>query len=158
MALSNIGANPAQHVVRALIGAGVMAALCAIAWSFIAARADDHSTWLALLTGLLVGLSVRRFGKALGDWFGLIAVAGTMAATLAGSVLAILALTAQEQQLSYLQVWLVADLNMIYHDLNARISAVDAICLGIAVLLAYVLATVRISKNTREHVLPHIVV
>ena len=87
MALSNIGANPAQHVVRALIGAGVMAALCAVAWSFIAARADDHSTWLALLTGLLVGLSVRRFGKALGDWFGLIAVAGTMASiALAGLI------------------------------------------------------------------------
>jgi hypothetical protein len=86
----------AQNVHRGMTSTLVATLLVMLLWVYIALLFDRYFPWFSVVQGLLIGLTMQRFGRGL-DWrFPLLAAALTAAAAVLGSFLVALFLTGRE--------------------------------------------------------------
>ena len=85
-----------QSIPSAMIGAFIALVIMNILWAFISMIFDRFFPWFSLLQGIIIGISVKKFGRGL-DWrFPIIASMFTIVAAVTGNFLSALNLTGRE--------------------------------------------------------------
>jgi hypothetical protein len=92
---------------------------------------------MAVGVGFLVGFSVRHFGKGIDPVFGIVGASLALVGCLLGNVLTMLALGAQAENISYIDVLLYANYSLIPEAMMETFSPMDVLFYGIAIYEGY---------------------
>ena len=141
LAQQNLACGAAGGAAAALIGAGI--------WAWITVLARYQIGWMAVGVGLLVGYSVRTFGKGRTESFGVVGAALALLGCLLGNLLSDCGFIALHKALPILQVFA----NVFQHpDLAASLliktfKPVDLLFYGLAVFEGYRFAFRRLTAK-----------
>ena len=87
-----------QNLSLGILAGGAAAVLGAAIWAGVSYLTGSQFMWIAFGVAILVGWSVRQFGRGMDTIFGIVGAVLAMASCLTGSILSILVLLAQDWQ------------------------------------------------------------
>jgi hypothetical protein len=95
-----------QNLSLGILAGGAAAVLGAALWAGISYATGSQFMWLAIGIAILVGWSVRQFGRGMDTIFGIVGAGLALTSSLLGNFLAIISLVAQETQTPLTEVLL----------------------------------------------------
>ena len=132
--------EPEGHYALAFVG-GLFASLAGAAmWGVVSVMVSRDSGWMAMFVGLVVGLVVRSCGKGMQSFFSMTGAFMAVVGCLAGNVLALSIVHANQGKLPLVDYLKKIDLATAFQMLRADFGKSDWIFYGIAVLIAYQLS------------------
>lgn len=138
-----------QNFPRA-IGLGTLAALIsAIVWAAITLFSGYQIGWIAVGVGVLVGITVRRFGKGVETKFGIAGATLALLGCASGNVLAALGSITREEVLPLSQVIDQIDLRMLFDIWEATFRPMDLLFYAIAAYEGYKLSLRQLPPPTQ---------
>ena len=87
-----------QNLSLGILAGGAAAVFGAMLWAGISYATGSQFMWIAIGVAILVGWSVRQFGRGMDAIFGIVGAGLALASSLLGNFLAIIALVAKETQ------------------------------------------------------------
>jgi hypothetical protein len=87
-----------QNFSLGIIAGGAAALIGAAIWAGISYATGSQFMWIAIGVAILVGWSVRQFGRGMDSIFGIVGAGLALASSLLGNFLSIIALVAQDTQ------------------------------------------------------------
>jgi len=129
--------EPEGHFALAFVG-GLFASLAGAAlWGVVSVMVSRDAGWMAMFVGLVVGLVVRSCGKGMQSFFSMTGAFMAVVGCLAGNLLALSIVQANEGKLplvDYLKkIDLATALKMVRADFEMR----DWFFYGVAIIIAY---------------------
>jgi hypothetical protein len=126
---------------------GITAALIgAIIWTIGAAITEHQLGWMAMGVGLLVGLSIRFFGKGIERIFGILGAILSFLGSLLGNFLVIVILVSYSEDVFILDLLTSSGFSSLFSIMFNTLEWFDFLFYGIAILAGYFLAI----KRTRD--------
>ena len=123
------------------LGAGAGAALIgAVLWAVITNVTGYEIGFMAIGVGFIVGYAVRVVGKGLDQTFAIGGAVLAFLGCLVGKALAILAIIASQEGLTYADVWSQIDLPTMVNLMTSTFSPIDLVFYGIAIYEGYKLS------------------
>ncbi|HEY8934885.1 MAG TPA: hypothetical protein VIM65_06670 [Cyclobacteriaceae bacterium] len=126
-----------QRLFPGIAGGAGAAIIGAILWAVITVVTNYQIGYMAVGVGFLVGISVRYFGKGIDPVFGIIGASLALIGCLLGNVLTMLALGAQAENISFIDVLLYANYSLIPDAMMETFSPMDVLFYGIAIYEGY---------------------
>ncbi len=126
-----------QSYLLALAGGLASSVVAAMLWAVIAVVTGYAIGFMAIGVGFLVGISVRALGKGIDKSFGYIGAAFSLLGCVAGNLLMICALFAQQENVGFFEVLLqltpVSAAKILYHTFDVM----DVVFYGLALFQGY---------------------
>ena len=137
-----------QNLPLGILGGLGAAIIGAVIWAAITVITDYQIGWMAVGVGFLVGLAVRTFGKGIDRIFGIVGAAWSLLGCLAGNLLTITAVIAQQEAVPFIEVFLflATSPGVVVELMTATFSPIDLLFYGIAVYEGYKLSFRQLSK------------
>jgi hypothetical protein len=124
--------------------AGITAALIgAITWIIGAAITEHQLGWMAMGVGLLVGLSIRFFGKGIERIFGILGAILSLLGCVLGNFLVIVILVSYSEDVFILDLLTSSGFSSLFSIMFDTLQWFDFLFYGIAILAGYFLALKR---------------
>jgi antitoxin component YwqK of YwqJK toxin-antitoxin module len=136
-----------QDVGYGIIGGAAAAVAGALVWALVTVTTNFQIGYMAIGVGLLVGLAVRHFGYGIDQQFGVIGAFFALAGCALGNLLSQLVFIAEAESLSYYDVLLVINGDLIVTILRETFSPMDVVFYGIAGYEGYRFAFRTISED-----------
>jgi hypothetical protein len=136
-----------QSFLMALIGGLLIVAVSSVGWALITATTGYQGAYMALGTGVLVGITVRYFGAGIYRVFGVLAALLALAGSLLGYYLSQTSFLAESELAGIATIpdYLIPDL--MRNTMQDTFVPLDLVFYGLAALMAYFLAIRRISSK-----------
>jgi len=125
----NLALAIAMGTLAAAVGAGL--------WALATVLTGYQIGFMAIGVGILVGLTVRQFGKGIDKSFGFIGAGLAFAGCVAGNVLAICGLVSIEEGVSFLSILGRLDMGVTWQLMVATFSPIDVLFYGLAIWEGY---------------------
>jgi hypothetical protein len=123
------------------IGLGIFAALVsAVVWAAITLFSGYQIGWIAVAVGVLVGITVRHFGKGVEIKFGIAGAVLALIGCALGNLLAAIGSVTREEALPLMQVIDQIDLRMLFDIWEATFRPMDLLFYAIAAYEGYKLS------------------
>jgi hypothetical protein len=103
--------------------------------------------WMAVGIGFIVGIAVRTVGKGIDKTFGVLGAALALFGCLAGNLLAVVGIVAQQQGEAFTTVLGRLDVSLVVRLMEVTFSPMDLLFYGIAVYEGYKLSFRRITSE-----------
>ena len=129
------------------LAASLTALVLALLWSVITVSTGYKISFLAVGVGLLVGITMRRYGKGIDKVFGIIGGLLTLAGCLGGVLLGMIGTIATAQNISYLEVLSHFDLSILGKLIINKLRPVDFFFYGVALYEGYVFSFRKIPEK-----------
>jgi hypothetical protein len=126
-----------QNLALGIAAGAVAAAVGAAVWAVVTVVTNYQIGWMAVGVGFVVGLAVRTFGKGLDQVFGIVGAGLALLGCLAGNLLAVCGMIAQQESLGFFAVFSSLDMQVIQELMVATFSPMDLLFYGIAVYEGY---------------------
>ncbi len=128
-----------QNFLLGFLGGAVAAVVAAILWALISVVADRQIGWMAIGVGFLVGIAVRFFGKGIDKRFGVLGAVLALVGCLAGNLLTVAILVAQQENVEFAQVALALlfDPELVIQIVAETFSPIDLLFYGLALYEGY---------------------
>lgn len=126
-----------QNLPAALIAGLVGAAIGAGVWAAITVATQFQIGWMAVGVGFLVGFAVRIAGKGIDKSFGAVGAGFALLGCLAGNLLAVCGLIANQEEMAFLDVLSQVDLGIAGQLMVATFSPMDLLFYGFAIYEGY---------------------
>jgi hypothetical protein len=135
-----------QSLAAGLI-AGLTAALVGAAvWAMVTDATGYQIGWMAVGVGFVVGVAVRRFGKGIDKSFGALGAVLALLGCLAGNLIAVIGIVAEQQHIPFLTVVGRLDVSLIGRLMEVSFSPMDLLFYGIAIYEGYKLSFRQITR------------
>ena len=129
--------EPEGHYGLAFVG-GLFASMAGAAlWGVVSVMVSRDSGWMAMFVGLVVGLVVRSCGKGMQSFFSMTGAFMAVVGCLAGDLLALSIVQANQGKLPLLDYLKKIDLTTAVQMVRADFHTRDWFFYGVAVLIAY---------------------
>jgi phosphate/sulfate permease len=123
------------------VGAGAVAALIgAVLWAVITNVTGYQIGFMAIGVGFIVGYAVRVAGKGIDQTFGIVGAVLALLGCLVGNALAILAIVASQEGLTYSELVSQVDVPIMINLMTTTFSPIDLLFYGIAIYEGYKLS------------------
>jgi hypothetical protein len=136
-----------QNLRRGTLAASLTALASALLWAVVSVSTGYKISFLAVGVGLLVGMTMRRYGKGIDKVFGIIGGLLTLAGCLGGVLLGVIGTIAQAQSISYLAVLSYFDLSVLGKLLINKFRPVDFFFYGVALYEGYLFSFRKIPQE-----------
>jgi len=136
-----------QDVVYALVGGFASALVSALLWAGVTVATNYQIGFMAIVVGLLVGISVRYFGAGIDQYFGFIGAFFALLGCAIGNLLSQIAFIADAESLSYFQTLSFLNLEVILSIYEESFSPIDLFFYGIAGYEGYKFAFRNLSET-----------
>ena len=137
-----------EQSLLAGLGAGAVAAFVgAVLWAVITNVTGYQIGFMAIGVGFLVGYAVRIVGKGMDQAFGIGGAVLALLGCVVGNALAILAIIATQENMTYAEVWSRVDLSIIVGLMSETFSPIDLLFYGIAVYEGYKLSFRQVTED-----------
>jgi hypothetical protein len=144
----NLGVGILAGTAAAGVGAGV--------WALITVLTEYQIGWMAVGVGVLVGFSLRKFGKGIDKTFGIAGAALALFGCLLGNLLAVCGFVSVQESIPFLQVLGGLTPSVAAGLLTVTFSPVDVLFYGIAVYEGYKLSFRQVTKEDLQQILPEL--
>jgi hypothetical protein len=137
-----------QNLPLGMLGGLGAAIISAVIWAAITVITGYQIGWMAIGVGFLVGLAVRTFGKGIDRIFGIVGAAWSLFGCLAGNLLTITAVIAQQEAIPFIEVFLflATSPGAVVELMTATFSLIDLLFYGFAIYEGYKLSFRQLSK------------
>ena len=136
-----------QNLTGGLL-AGLAASLVGAAvWAVVTDATGYQIGWMAVGIGFVVGMAVRTLGKGIDKTFGVLGAALALFGCVAGNLLAVVGIVAQQQGEPFMSVLGRLDVSLIVRLMEVSFSPMDLLFYGIAVYEGYKLSFRRITPG-----------
>ena len=136
-----------QNLLAGLAAGAVAALIGAVLWAVITNVTGYQIGFMAIGVGFMVGYAVRIVGKGMDQTFGIGGAVLALLGCAVGNVLAILAIVASQQGMTYSEVWLRVDSSIIVELMTANFSPIDLLFYGIAIYEGYKLSFRQVTED-----------
>ena len=126
-----------QNMPLALLGGVAAAVVGALLWAIITVAINIQFGYMAVALGFLVGYTVRYVGKGLDQAFGILGAVLALAGCLLGNLLTLVGFIANDEGLSYMQVFLGIDYSLVPSAMMSTFSPIDLLFYGLAAYEGY---------------------
>lgn len=126
-----------QNLMMGITSGVVTGMALAILWAFLTVTTGYQIGYMAIGVGAGVGITVRFFGKGIDTIFGVWGAAVALFSCLAGDVLSIIGLVANDQNLGYFEVFKLLDFSLLPSAILESMSFQSLIFYGIALTFGY---------------------
>ena len=116
-------------LIASLIGAGI--------WAGFTVITDYQIGWMAVGVGLLVGYTIRFFGKGIDTIFGVAGAVLSLFGCITGNLLTICILVANQQDIQLVEILSVLNFDMIVTLMKSTFQYMDLLFYGIAIYEGY---------------------
>jgi hypothetical protein len=144
----NLGVGILAGTAAAGVGAGV--------WALITVLTEYQIGWMAVGVGVLVGFSLRKFGKGIDKTFGIAGAALALFGCLLGNLLAVCGFVSVQESIPFLQVLGGLTPSVAAELLTVTFSPIDVLFYGIAVYEGYKLSFRQVTKEDLQQILPEL--
>jgi hypothetical protein len=136
-----------QNLRMGILAASLTALAAALVWAFLSVSTGYRISYVAVVVGLLVGSSMRYFGKGLDKIFGVIGGLLTLAGCLGGILLSLVGTIAGAQSIGYLEVLSSFDGSVLVKLLVSHFRPVDFFFYGVALYEGYLFSFRKIPEQ-----------
>jgi|GEM_PF-1212213 len=144
-----------QNLRLGILAASLTALALALLWALISISTGHQISYVAVVVGLLVGHSMRYFGKGLDKIFGVIGGLLTLAGCLGGIILSLVGTIAGAQSIGYLEVFSSFDGSVLVNLLVNHFRPIDFFFYGVALYEGYLFSFRKIPEQApATHTLP----
>ena len=126
-----------QNLPLALLGGAAAALVGALLWAIITVSINLQIGYMAIGLGLLVGYTVRLTGKGMDTSFGVLGAVLSFAGCLLGNLFTLIGFIANDEGLSYMQVFLGVDYSLVPQVMIATFAPLDLLFYGLAIYEGY---------------------
>jgi hypothetical protein len=144
----NLGIGILAGSVAAIAGAGL--------WAVVTVMTEYQIGWMAVGVGVLVGLSLRKFGKGIDKTFGIAGAGLALLGCVLGNLLAVCGFVSVQEAIPFLQVLGRLTPAAAVELLKVTFSPIDLLFYGIAVYEGYKLAFRQITQAELQQILPEL--
>jgi hypothetical protein len=143
-----------QNLPFAIVGGLAAAMLGAAIWATITALTEYQIGFMAVGVGLLVGFSVRYFGKGIDKVYGVIGAAFALLGCAAGNFFTIIYFISVQESISILEILAEVDFEIITNLMIETFQPMDVLFYGIAVYEGYRFSFRQITDEDLSQVTP----
>ncbi len=128
-----------QRPLMGILAGGLAAVIGAVIWAAITVITEYQIGWMAIGVALLVGWSVKKFGKGVDKYFGIIGGGLALFGCLLGNLFAIAAVISQQEIMGFLSVLgsMILHPDLTFEILKESFSVIDLLFYGFAVYYGY---------------------
>lgn len=129
-----------QNLFAGLIAGAVAALVGAVIWAVVTDVTGYQIGFMAVGVGFIVGYAVRVAGKGIDPSFAVMGAVLALLGCVAGNALAVLGIVANQQNISYSELWSQIDLSIMGSLMANFFSPMDLLFYGIAIYEGYKLS------------------
>jgi hypothetical protein len=136
-----------QNLLMGLLAGLVASVVGAGAWAGVTIMTDYQIGWMAIGIGVLVGFAIRYTGKGMGQSFGIIGGAMSLAGCVLGNILYITYYVAGNQDMAYMDILTQLNFPIISEMLSATFAPIDLLFYALAGYFGYKYAFRQITEQ-----------
>ena len=136
-----------QNLAGALVAGLAASIVGAVGWAAITVASGYEIGWVAIGVGFIVGVAVRTAGKGVDNVFGICGALLALLGCVAGNLLAVVGIVAQQQSMPFATLLSRLDFATITQLMTATFSPMDLLFYAIALYEGYKLSFRRITRE-----------
>jgi hypothetical protein len=141
------GLKMEQNFPLAILGASLAALAGAAIWAAITVATKFQIGYMAVAVGIMVGFSVRYFGKGLDKIYGYLGAVFSLLGCLLGNFLSMVGFFANHEGMQFFEVLTRIDYSLVPSIMAETFSPIDLLFYGIAVYEGYKFSFRRITED-----------
>lgn len=126
-----------QKLVPGIIASLMVGLLGSILWEMITVATEFQIGYMAVAIGAGVGLTMRKFGKGIDIYFGILGAAIALFSVILGNILGILGFAGQAENLNLLETMIYFDYSYLLDIMAETFSPIDLVFYAIAIFEGY---------------------
>lgn len=126
-----------QNIALGALAGAAAAVTGAVVWAAITAVTNYQIGWMAIGVGLLVAFAVRFMGRGVDTAFGVVGAVFSLLGCLAGNLLTLVIVIADQQGMTYLDVLSRLTPDITLELIQATFHPMDALFYGLALYVGY---------------------
>lgn len=131
------GMKAEQNIMLGILTSTGVGLVCAVIWAAITASTGYQIGWMAIAIGAAVGVTMGYSGKGVDQIFGYSGAIIALLSCALGNFLSIIAVIANQEELSYLDVLMQFDYSQTFSLMSLTFSPIDILFYGFAIFEGY---------------------